>query len=140
MDGLGMVVGLIVAVGGLYLFYKLAHLPGFIGAWFRISINIALTLLAIIPGFGWLTRFMIVKDQDLKDEIVREGDRWDSENQKMEMQKKAEEERKKAEAKNVEVYKEHYHDGWVDRENMQVSSDGERYFDPDDGKWHKIED
>lgn len=140
MDGLFMVLKVVLAIAGVYLFYKLAHLPGFIGAWFRGSINFALALLAIIPGFGWLTRFMIMKDQNLKDEIVREGDRWDLENQKMEIQKKAEEERKKAEEKHVEVYKEHYHDGWVDRENMQVSSDGERYYDPSDGNWHRIEE
>lgn len=139
MDGIGMALKVILAIAGLYLMIKIAHLPGFIGAWFRISINFAITLLAIIPGFGWLSRFMIVKDQKLKEEIVREGDKWDLENQKMEKQKKAEEERKKAEAKKVEVYKERYHDGWVDRENMKVSSDGERYYDPSDGKWHNVE-
>lgn len=36
--------------------------------------------------------------------------------------------------KKVEVWREN---GMM-RENLKVSSDGERYYDPDDGEWHKI--
>jgi len=40
----------------------------------------------------------------------------------------------------VEVVRTHYHDGWVNRENLRVNSDGTRYYDPDDGQWHRIND
>lgn len=42
--------------------------------------------------------------------------------------------------KETEVYKEHYHDGWVDRTKMKVNSTGDMYYDPDDASWHKISD
>lgn len=41
---------------------------------------------------------------------------------------------------NVEVVRTHYHDGWVNRENLRVNSDGTRYYDPDDGQWHRVKD
>lgn len=40
----------------------------------------------------------------------------------------------------VEVVRTHYHDGWVNRENLRVNSDGTRYYDPDDGQWHRVKD
>lgn len=39
-----------------------------------------------------------------------------------------------AAAPETEVWREN---GYM-RENLKVSSDGERYYDPDDGEWHKI--
>lgn len=40
----------------------------------------------------------------------------------------------------VEVIRTHYNDGWVNRENLKVNSDGTRYYDPNDGQWHRVKD
>lgn len=40
----------------------------------------------------------------------------------------------------VEVVRMHYNNGWVNRENLRVNSDGTRYYDPDDGQWHRVKD
>ena len=40
----------------------------------------------------------------------------------------------------VEVIRTHYNDGWLNRENLKVNSDGTRYYEPNDGQWHRVKD
>lgn len=119
--------------------YKLTHMDGIIGTCFRWSWNIVIFGFSLIPGFGWLNRFVVTKDEELKEKLVEEGEAADRATQERWSREKAEREAEmEARSKQPEVYRETYHDGWVDREKMKVSSDGERYYDPKDGEWHQI--
>lgn len=138
---MGAIIFFAIAIGLIVLLYKLVHMSGPIGMVIRLSWNIVMGILSIIPGFGFLAGFIVTEDKETKEKLVKAGEEADKETQKRWQQEKQqkEEARRVAEAKKPEVYREHYHDGWVNREKMKVSSDGERYYNPDDGEWHRIE-
>lgn len=141
MESFFVIITFVIAIGLIVLLYKLIHMSGPIGNLFRLSWNIAMGVFSVIPGFGFMAGFIVTDDKEAKEKLVKAGEEADRETQKRWQQEKEQKAaRREAEAHKPEVYREHYHDGWVDRENMKVSSDGERYYDSSDGKWHKIED
>lgn len=136
---MGAIIFLAVGIGLIVLLYKLIHMSGRIGMFFRWSWNIIATVFSIIPGFGFMSGFIVTDDKETKEKLVRAGEEADRETQqRWKREKEQKEARREEEANKTQVYREHYHDGWVDREKMKVSSDGERYYDPNDEKWHQI--
>lgn len=137
---MGGIIFFAIAIGLIVLLYKLIHMSGPIGTMFRWSWNIIMTVFTIIPGFGFMAGLIVTDDKEAKEKIVKAGEEADRETHQRWQQEKEARLAAEDNKPEVEVYKEHYHDGWVDREKMKVSRDGERYYDSSDGKWHKIED
>lgn len=84
-----------------------------------VAIFVVLTFLGV-DVLGWLTRLVGGQENSQDDYMTYEEPRPEPEPEPK---------------KHVKVWKEN----GFGKEYMKVSSDGERYYDPDDGEWHRIE-
>ena len=99
-------------------------------AMYAFALLFALVVLGIFLQFmginviGWVLGLLDGIGQNAKQEQLDEGYTYVPE----------EEPEVEAPAKKVEVWREN---GYM-KEHLKVSSDGERYYDPEDGEWHRI--
>ena len=145
MVGFGWIVGLICAGIGIFMTVRheetrkdqLMDLAFHLGAFVvgvivmhLVAVVIVLLVVAIFLQFmginvlGWLFGLLDGIGQDDGQEQLEEPFVYVPD----------EEPEEEAPAKTVEVWREN---GMM-KEHLKVSSDGERYYDPEDGEWHKI--
>jgi len=58
------ILGGILAVALLVVFYRLAKMNNAIGLLFRTGWNISFHIISLIPLFGWASHFVITVDED----------------------------------------------------------------------------
>lgn len=144
MVGMGWIIGLACAGIGIFMtvrheetrkdqlmdlaFHGGAFIIGVI-AMYAFALLFALVVLGIFLQFmginviGWVLGLLDGIGQDTEQEQIEEPFVY-----------VPDEEPEEEPVKKVEVWREN---GYM-RENLKVSSDGERYYDPDDGEWHNI--
>lgn len=81
----------IIAVFIIWGLYKLVHMDNVFGDIMRISWNASMHILSIIPGFGFLRHFLVMKDKEKKNEYIREAEKSEAAAVERYEEKKAEE-------------------------------------------------
>lgn len=127
---------------GLYRAIFIATV-GVMGTYCRYTWNVCCGIMSVIPGFGWMAKFVITKDTLAKKDLIKAGERWDKEYEEQmrqeEENRKAEEERQREEREEMEndlrkkVWKEQ------NRTDIVFNSDSSRWRYSDEDVWRKTE-
>lgn len=116
---------------------------GVLGTYCRYCWNAMCGIMSIIPGFGWMTNFIITKDTSAKKDLVKAGEQWDTEYAKQVEQEKKEEERKREEEKRKreEMENDVRKKVWKEenRTDIVFNSDSSLWRYSDEDVWRKTE-